>query len=527
MSKKNNKKKSKKKKRAGIKTLKPTPLKKKNKKETIKVVETYNVTSDNIVAEVSIEKKEDELVLYYNVDVPELEEGTRAVLEDIRDELIKEITVSSAEILDIRSYEKIKEKFKEKIKSLMQKKMPAESKKNLKILSGYLLHRTLGLGNIEFLISDPHLEEIVINSSTEPVWIYHKKHGWMKTNIVIKNEGTVYNYASSIARKVGRTINLLDPLLDAHMFTGDRVNATLFPISSSGNTITIRKFRRRPFSPVELVENKTCTAEMMAFLWLTVESEVSMLFTGGTGSGKTTLMNAVLSLVPSNRRIISIEETREINIPKSLHWVPLSTREPNPEGKGEITMLDLLINSLRMRPDLLIVGEIRREREAEALFEAIHTGHSVYATFHADTAVQAVRRMTSEPINISPVMMESLPLIVTMYRQRKKGIRRVFEISELYGTNVGGREETINVNDLWKWNPKKDVGEREAESVRLFEELSMHTGMSMGDISKDLKEKREVIDYMIDKEIFAMKEVEKVINKYYVDKEKLLKKIRK
>lgn len=519
------KKKSKEKKKVVSKktSKKPTQVKREKVK---KVINTYNVESNKVVARVNILEKEGEIALIYKLDIPEVREATQAVLEEVRNELVKEITLTTTEILDIRNAIELKKKFEKKIKDLLKDKMPNESEANISVLTGHLLHKSFGLGDIEILVSDPNLEEIVINGAGRELWVYHKKYGWLKTDIIIKTETMVYNYAASIARKVGRQISVLDPLLDAHLVTGDRVNSTLFPISSFGNTITIRKFRRTPWSVTELISNNTIELDMMSFLWLAVESEISIIFSGGTGSGKTTLMNAVLSLLPGNRRIISIEDTREINLPEFLHWVPLTTREANPEGKGEIKMLDLLVNSLRMRPDYIIVGEIRRRQEAEVLFEAIHTGHSVYATLHADTAVQTIKRLTNEPLNISPTMVESLPLVVVMYRQRKKRIRRVLEISEVYTSEVGGREETINLNDIWRWEPREDKGEKVSESMRFLNELRMHSGMSQDEIEKDLNEKERVLKYMVDNKIFDIEEVGTIVNEYYVDKNALFKKMK-
>lgn len=511
-----------------MKNIKSENTKKKTviKSSDKKIIETYDVVSERIRAKVKIIKKEDELSLLYKIIIPTPEPATEALLEEVRTELIKEITLTMTEMLDIRSATELKEKFYKKIYNLIKQKMPNEPEANIIVLAGQLLHNSFGLGKIEFLISDPYLEEIVINSSGKPMWVFHKSHGWLKTNINIDSEAIVYNYASSIARKVGRQINVLDPLLDAHLVTGDRVNATLFPISSIGNTITIRKFRRKPWTIPELVENNTLSSSMAAFIWLCIQFEVSVIFSGGTGSGKTTLMNAALSLLPANQRVISIEDTREINLPEFLHWIPLTTREANPEGKGEINMLDLLINSLRMRPDYIVVGEIRRGPEAQVLFEAIHTGHTVYSTLHANTAIQTVKRLTHEPINISPVMIESLPLVVVMFRDRKKHIRRVLEISEIYGSDIGGKEETINLNDLWKWNPRKDNSEMISEGIRFFEELKMHTGMSKQEIDKDLKERKEVIDWMVKHKVHDIKELGKIVNTFYIDRTKIFKRIR-
>ena len=200
--------------------------------------------------------------------------------------------------------------------------------------------------------------------------------------------------------KIGKQITVLDPLLDAHLLSGDRVNSTLFPISTKGNTITIRKFRRDPWTVTDLISNKTVSSEVMATIWEAIQYEMSVVFSGGTASGKTTILGVSMPFIPPNHRIISIEDTREIFLPEYLHWVPLTTREPNPEGKGEVTMLDLLVNSLRMRPDRIVVGEIRRKEEAEVLFEAMHTGHSAYTTVHANTADETIRRLTNPPIEI-------------------------------------------------------------------------------------------------------------------------------
>ncbi len=488
-------------------------------------IDEYSIESERVEAKIEIIKDEKEISLIYVLKAPIIDKAADALLDDVRSDLVREINITSSEILDIRNFEELKKKFYEKITELIRARMPNESEKNIIVLSGILLNKSFGLGEIEFLINDPNLEEIVINGSKKSIWVFHKKHGWLKTNIEINNEKMILNYASSIGRKVGRQINTLDPLLDAHLSTGDRVNATLFPISSFGNTITIRKFRRDPWTAPELVSNKTLSLRMMAIMWLAVQYEISIIFSGGTGSGKTTLMNAVMSLLPANQRIISIEDTREINLPEYLHWVPLTTREPNNEGKGEITMLELLVNSLRMRPDYIIVGEIRRGPEAEVLFEALHTGHTVYSTVHADTGLQTIKRLTNEPINISSSMIESLPLIVVMFRDRKKKVRKVLEISEVYSTLTGAEEE-VTVNTIWKWSARNDSHEELSQSIRFIEELKMHTGMNEKDIEDDLKEKEKVLSYMISKKIFDVNTVGEMVNKYYLNKEELFKKIR-
>ncbi|MGB9635312.1 MAG: type II/IV secretion system ATPase subunit, partial [Candidatus Micrarchaeia archaeon] len=349
--------------------------------------------------------------------------------------------------------------------------------------------------------------------------VYHKKYGWCMTNVTIKEEKSIQDYAAAIGRRVGRQINLLNPLMDARLMSGERVNATLFPISTSGNTITIRKFARNPWTPPLFIEHNTVSLEVMAVLWQAIQNEMSILISGGTGSGKTSFLNALSTLFPPNQRVISIEDTREIYLPSFLQWVPLSTRLPNPEGKGEITMLDLMVNSLRMRPDRMIVGEVRRRHEAEILFEAMHTGHSVYATLHADNTEQTISRLTNPPIEIPKVMLHALDLIVVQYRNRRTGIRRTFEVAEI--DNVG------NANIVYRWNPRTDKIEKVGEFVEFAHRISMYTGMTQKEMKEDIAEKSKVLDYMVRKGYRDVDTVGRIIAKYYNERDTLLSAIEK
>ena len=203
-----------------------------------------------------------------------------------------------------------------------------------------------------------------------------------------------------IGRLVGRQINNIAPLMDAELPDGSRVNATLFPISQKGNTITIRKFSKNPWTMPLLIKSKEVSPEIASLIWLCMQNEISMIISGGTASGKTSFLNAMSMFVPANRRVITIEETKELTIPDFVQWVPMLTRQANPEGKGEIVLYNLMINALRQRPDIVIVGEIRTEKDAETLFEAVHTGHTAYGTLHADNAEDAIIRMTNPPCNL-------------------------------------------------------------------------------------------------------------------------------
>lgn len=486
-----------------------------SERDAVEILESYTVEADG--AHVKIDIKRGFLGTTYVLHLPSLDPETMQRLHDIRNELVAITAVSTKELTDIEAFAAIKQRFRDEATNLINRHMPSASPQHRTYLIGYLLQEMLGLGPIEFLINDSNLEEVVITSAKEPVRVYSKKYGWLPTNIAVAHEEDIINDANTIARRVGRQITVLNPLLDAHLVTGDRINAVLYPINTKGNTITIRKFARDPYTMVDMITNKTCTPEIAALLWLAIEYEMNILFSGGTASGKTSFMNACLHFIPPNQRIISIEDTRELMLPDFLYWTPLVTRLPNPEGKGEVSMLNLLVNSLRMRPDRIILGEMRKQEEAIVLFEAMHTGHSVYATVHADSSAETISRLVNPPLNVPPNLLKAINLNVVMFRDRRKEIRRVFQIAEI---EVEKNEARPNL--LYRWVPEEDTLVQHSESSRFFEELARHTGMSQTEINRDLEEKKHILLWMIRNELRALNELGKILNLYYRNRPALL-----
>jgi len=478
-------------------------------------IEKYKVEADGVNVDINIVKEKGKMGRY-NIIVPQLSKPTLALVDEIRRQLIVEVKVSAAEILDPKVMDTLKQKFKEKASELLKGKLPVIKEETKTFLIGTLLHEMLGFGEIEFLLNDGNLEEIVINSADEPVRIYHKKHGWLETNVTIDKEEKIQNFSNTIARRVGRQITVLNPLLDAHLITGDRANAVFYPISNKGNSITIRKFARDPWTVTDFIANKTSSSEIFALIWLAIQYEMNILISGGTGSGKTSFLNVCMVFMPPNHRLISIEDTRELQLPKFLYWCPLTTRQPNPEGKGEVTMLDLLINSLRMRPDRVILGEMRRREEAEVLFEAMHTGHSVYATVHADSINETIQRLTNPPISVPKNLLGAVNLNVVMFRERRRGIRRTHQIGEFIASEESGGI-AVKPNILYRWKPSNDTIVQHSQSTRLFEELSRHTGLSQAEINNDLKTKKKILDYLVKNNIRSLDDVGRIINLYYLD----------
>ncbi|MAG91772.1 hypothetical protein CMO83_03790 [Candidatus Woesearchaeota archaeon] len=472
-----------------------------------RIIDSYALNVNDIVVDVTIVQKKNEAVSLYTISITNISNTTKIILEKIRDEFVAQETKTVSED---SSMSDVQEQFKDKILKLLAKYFPTADRKTMDMLINYILQQNIGLGNIDILLKDINLEEIVVNNAKEPAWVYHRKYGWLKTNVIIPNESRIRHYSTIIGRDVGKEITLLNPLMDAHLKTGDRVNATLSPISSKGNTLTIRKFGVRPWTITDLLRDKTISYEGAALLWIAVQNELSVIVSGGTASGKTSMLNSIANYFPPNQRIISIEDTRELMLPKMLHWVPMETRLANPEGKGGIEMLDLIVNSLRMRPDRILVGEIRRKKEAEVLFEAMHTGHSVYGTLHANNARETINRLTSPPIDLPKQILSGLSLIAVQNLNRRTGRRRTLQIAEILPNG--------DPRILMQLNPIRDKLEFLNEPLAMLETLSLYTGMSKSNIYSDLKSKIKILKWMASRNVININKIGLIMSRYYQDR---------
>lgn len=478
------------------------------------VIDSYVYDNEGIQVLAKILSREGEFVPSYTVNVRELSEGTRLVLNTLKGELITTVKLDITEILDPKKRDEVKAKFEQRANFLLSKHFPTLAEQDKKVLTAYLIQNSLGLGDLEPLMHDDNLEEVAINSSTEPVWVYHKKYGWCKTNVKLENEEAIYDIAAMIGRRIGKQINVLTPVMDAHLGTGDRVNATLFPVSSFGNTITIRKFSRNPWTIPYLIELNCISPQVAGLIWLCMQNELSILVSGGTGSGKTSFLNAMCCLIPPNQRVVSIEDTRELTLPPFLQWIPMTTREPNAEGKGEVSMLDLLVNSLRQRPDRIIMGEVRKQREAEILFEAMHTGHSVYATLHADNAQETVTRLTTPPIDMPRQSLSALAAIVVQFRHRRLNVRRTLEFAEV--------EKGGDCNTLYRWDIKNDKINEVGKMVTLSATLSLYAGLSQKEIDQDVIDKAKIFTWMVKRGYKSVNTVGSIVSHYYLNPDEVL-----
>ena len=479
-----------------------------------KAIDSYEISVNKIPLKIHIYSQKGQPVPFYYLSLLNITEETKRMIDRIRHDIITKLSFDLTKKKTKEGQEEIKEQFKKKLLELIANQFSDLNKETTEIITNYILVTSLGLAEIEFLLKDPDLEEIVINSSKDPVWVYHKKYGWLKTNIIYRDENKIRHFATQIGRNVDKTISLLEPLLDAHLKTGDRVNATLSPITTKGNTLTIRKFATTPWTITDFLGNGTIDYTSAALIWQAIQFELSIIITGGTGSGKTSFLNVISNFFPPNQRIISIEDTRELRLPNNLHWVPMKARLANPEGKGAITMLDCMINTLRMRPDRIIVGEVRREKELEVMFEAMHTGHSVYSTFHASNIEEAIARLTNPPINLPRQLLSSIGMMVVMHRNRRTGLRRTFQIAEL--------NEEGEPNLLMQYDHINDAMDQKNRPNRILKILNLYTGMSGKQMYEDLQEKVTTLRWLVRKKISDINTIGLIMSDYYTEKEHLL-----
>lgn len=348
-------------------------------------------------------------------------------------------------------------------------------------LSRFAFMHLYGFAFLGPLLEDDDVEEISIIGTGTPAYVYLRNLGWKKVNACFETEDEISSVVNRMARKVGRHITLQNPRLDAMLPDGSRLHASLPPVSRG--EITIRKFRERPFSPAELVSSETFSPSAMAFLSLVMQGDNSLIIGGNTASGKTTTLNALFSFVPKNERVVITEETPEINVPHTHCLRLVSCREMG------ITLKDLVYDSLRMRPDRMIVGEIRNSEEAEALFDVLLAGQArgSYATMHAGSSQEAVRRLVSMGISERDVssagflVIQRRMLVYDMKRKTNMEVRKAVEISEF---NHG-------LKTLFSFDFRKGRLVRKAKS-RLIEESASLFGLSKKEMTSELRRRKKL-----------------------------------
>ena len=379
----------------------------------------------------------------------------------------------------------------------------------------------LGYGRIGPLIRDDDLEEIMINGIEMPIFVFHRKHGMCATNLQYNTQSSLSDLIEWIAKYAGRKINRETPLLDAHLPDGSRANAIIAPAAPYGPCVTIRKFKKIPYNIIDLITIKTISVDMAAFLWVCIEGmgmhPSDILIAGGSGSGKTTLLNALAMFIPRKERVVTVEDTLELNLDFLENWVALEAL-PSILDK-ENTRLDmgaLLENSLRMRPDRVLVGEVRGA-EAETLFTAMNIGlNGSMGTLHANNARDTTIRLMEEPMNIPARMFRLLDLIIVANRFCIKGkgvVRRVTQVSEI----AGMEKNVIQLGDIYLWDQDTDVIARTQYPILLTEKIAERVGITKKQLNSEIFIREKVLEYLAKNNIRDNKKVCDVFHEYHTD----------
>jgi flagellar protein FlaI len=461
---------------------------------------------------------EDNKEFTYNLFEPTLTEDEESIH--------KKIVSGLLEVLDIElSAIKVKAEavkyLEEKIKEILEEYEIKISKESYSKIMYYIQRNFVGLNEIEPLIHDPYIEDISCDGTGIPIFIIHRKYGSIKSNIVYDDLKRLKEFVVKLAERCGRFISYAEPLLDGTLPDGARVQATFASdVTTRGPSFTIRKFVQEPFSPIDLLNKNTINSEILAYLWLAIENGASILITGGAGTGKTTLLNALLMFVPSEAKIVSIEDTRELNLPHE-NWIPAVTRVGFAKGYGEVSMFDLLKEAFRQTPDYVIVGEVRGA-EAYVMFQGMAAGIPAIGTMHAGRVEDVIYRLQTPPINLSPALIDTLDLVIVMVHAREKGesSRRIKDVVEI--ESVDSTTGKARTNTIYRWSPSEDTFEYTGISYYL-QEIGAHRGVETTDLIKEIEKRKKILEWMKTNNMTNFKQVTNIFSKYHKDPEKVLK----
>jgi archaeal flagellar protein FlaI len=455
----------------------------------------------------------------YVVQEPQLTAADKIQLQRLKDILNQVITMKPS---DLQSKETAGKYLVAKSKEIFRDyKFEIDTATQGKLL--YCIVRdNLGFGKIDSLMHDQLIEDLSCDGVNIPIFVWHRKSESIPTNIRFETEEELDSFALRLAYMCGSHVSIAQPLLDASLPDGSRINLTFgSEVTRKGSTFTIRKFKLDPFTVTDLITFGTLSAEMAAFFWYAVENRVSILVAGGIAAGKTTLLNCLSMFIKPDLKVVSIEDTPEINLPHE-NWIPATTRSHFgiATDSADVTLFDLLKASLRQRPDYIIVGEIRGQ-EAYTLFQAVSTGHLGMSTVHAESVESAVYRLESAPMNIPRTLIAGIDIILVQKRVEIKGkpVRKTVAASEIVGLDP--RSGEILTNEVYRWNATEGTFDYTGRSY-ILEKIAEKTGLSIEQAEEELANRRKVITWMAKKNIRNYKEVSDLIRTYLENPAKVL-----
>jgi len=457
--------------------------------------------------------------LMYEVEEPKLSENDQSNLEKIEKSMREVVNINVLIEKSTESKIKYVDKTMQLLISELNLKINPDSYKKIFY---YLFRNFVGLEKVEPLIKDFFIEDIECNGTETPVYIVHRVFRNMKTNVVYKKIDNLESFVEKLAQKCGKYVSYASPLLDGSLPDGSRINATYSQdITSKGPTFTIRKFTSVPWTPTQLLQFNTLSPEMLAYFWLLIQYKCNILLAGGTASGKTTMLNALAFFMPPEDRVVSIEDTREINLARE-NWLPSVSRTSIGTGKvGEVDLFTLLKSSFRQNPEYVIVGEVRG-KEAFVLFQGMASGHASLSTLHADSVDTVIKRLETPPIELSPTLVNTLDAVAVMSHVivNKKATRKMNKITEIVKVESDG---TALTNTPFVWSPREDRFYFN-KNTKVFEKIAERNGLTNKEIQDEFNKRARLLFAMYQKGVFQFEQVQKEINEYYKNPEPVLKK---
>jgi len=448
----------------------------------------------------------------YILDELQLDPLERGVYNRILDILLAEIESPREEISDPRKF------FAEEAKKIVDKYrislgwLPDVSW--YKII--YHAERDLvGCGKIDALMRDPNIEDISCDGVNRSVYIWHRNYESIETNLEFPNDEVLDNMVVKLVHMAGKHVSTAFPIVDASL-PGKHRLAVCYrrEITPFGTAFTIRKFREDPYSIIDLINIGTFSEEMAAYFWMCLENRSSIMVLGGTAAGKTTALNTLACLIKPGSKIITIEETAELNLSHE-NWVSLIARQSYGLGGsnvGEVALFDLVKTSMRHRPDIMIVGEVRGQ-EAYVLFQALATGHGGMCTMHAENLDSAVKRLTQKPMDISPAYIPLMNIVLSIQRvhlvknNEKKAYRRVITVNEIV--------DYENYRTPCRWQPAKDEHPMDFDKSELLSSIAERVGVTKNDLVAEIGRRKDVLHWMRERNIRSYKDVAAIIAEYY------------
>jgi flagellar protein FlaI len=493
-------------------TIPPLPI----LKDKTQVDIRYVLIAPYVSVHIYWDPKENELV--YEVEEPILTAYQKDILKKIEEAMIELINI---DIVVEKNQNAMIEYINKTAKLIIDELGLDITNEDYKKIFYYLFRDFVGLNEVEPLLRDYFIEDIECNGAGTPIYIIHRAYKNIKSNIRFDSIDLLSSFVEKLAQRCGKYISYAAPIIDGTLPDGSRVNATYSQeITSRGPTFTIRKFTKIPWTPTQIISFRTMSPEMLAYLWILIQYRSNIIISGGTASGKTTLLNAISFFIPPEARVVSIEDTRELALSRE-NWLPSVSRSASGIGTvGEVSLFNLLKASFRQAPDYVIVGEVRGE-EASVLFQGMASGHSSLSTIHADSVDTLIKRLETPPINLSPTLINTIDAVAIMTHAivNKQETRKLREIVEIINVNPDGIAIT---NTPFVWNAREDSFYFK-KSSHVFEKISQRFGFTVPELEKEFKLRTLLLNEMARRRIYGFKEVQDVINHYVKDSDAVLK----